>query len=70
MNPIIIKFLKKIIGVKILRQIYSILSKCVLRDNDIRHIGASIIYSRDDEESTSELIEIIADAAKLASKTY
>ncbi len=69
MNYFVIKILKKLFGLNSLRKIFSLLSKCVLRDNQIRHIQASVIYSKECTNTTTELIEIISDSAKLASKT-
>ena len=69
MNYFLINILKKIFHQYLFRRIYSFFSKCVLRDNQIRHFEASIIYSKECTNSTPELIEIVADAAKLASKS-
>ena len=70
MKILIIKLIKEIFGLKSLRKIYNILSKCVLRDNKIRHFESSLIYSKEDSITPPELVEIIADTAKLASKTF
>ena len=69
MKVLVIKFLKKFLGIKNLRKIYNLLSKCVLIDNKIRHFEPSIIYSREDSTVTPELIEILAESSKLASQT-
>ena len=50
------------------RQIYVLLSRYVLRDNQIRHFLPSLIYSKDDFKTTPELVGIIADSSKLASQ--
>tara|TARA_A100000164_G_scaffold373519_1_gene404860 strand:- start:863 stop:1621 length:759 start_codon:yes stop_codon:yes gene_type:complete len=65
----VIKILKRIFNLNSLRKIYSLLSRCVLKDNQIRHLEPSIIYSKECSNTTPELIEIIAEAAKLASQT-
>ncbi len=69
MKIFVINLLKISLGIKNLRKIYSLLSKCVLRDNQIRHFEPSLIYSKEDSTVTPELIDLIAESSKLASKT-
>ena len=69
MKLLVIKLLKIFLGIKNLRKIYSLLSKCVLRDNQIRHFEPSLIYSKEDSTVTPKLIELIAESSKLASQT-
>ncbi len=69
MKILVIKILKVFIGVKNLRKIYNLLSKCVLRDNQIRHFEPSIIFSKEDLIVSPELIYLIAESSKLASQT-
>lgn len=69
MKFFIIKFIKGIIRIRNSRKIYSIFSKLVLRDNQIRHFEPSIIYSKEDSDTTKELIHLVSNAAKLASNT-
>ena len=63
-----IKLLKKFLGIKNLRKIYSLLSQCVLRDNLINPLP-SLIYSKEDSKVTPKLIELITESSKLASQT-
>jgi len=51
------------------RKLYKLFSLSVLRDNAIRHFEPSIIYSREDINTTPELVELVADAIKIASTT-
>ena len=50
------------------RMINETLSKKLLRDNNIRDIRPSLIYSLDDAESSDYLFSIISDAIKIAYK--
>ena len=68
MRKLVTRTLKTFFGVGRLRKIYSLLSQCVLRDNQIRHFEPSIIFSKEDATSTPELIKIVADSALLASQ--
>ena len=69
MKIFVINLLKISLGIKNLRKIYSLLSKCVLRDNQIRHFEPSLIYSKEDSTVTPKLIDLIAESSKLASQT-
>ena len=51
------------------RDLYSRLSRNVLRDSSIRHFEPSIIYSREDIRTTTELVNLVADAIKEAAAT-
>ena len=50
------------------RIINEILSKSLLRDNNIRDIRPSLIYSLDNFKSSDYLVSIISDAIKIAHK--
>ena len=50
------------------RIIYEIMSKNLLRDNNIRDIRPSLIYSLDNFKTSEYLISIISDAIKIAYK--
>ena len=50
------------------RNIYYLLSRYVLKDNQIRHFLPSIIYSKDDFKTTPELVRLLSDSSKLASQ--
>ena len=50
------------------RIIYEIMSKNLLRDNNIRDIRPSLIYSLDNFKTSDYLISIISDAIKIAHK--
>tara|TARA_Y100000589_G_scaffold275175_1_gene269189 strand:+ start:110 stop:922 length:813 start_codon:yes stop_codon:yes gene_type:complete len=64
----LLKIILSKLGIGNSRTVYEITSKYVLRDNDIRHSLPSLIYSKEDLTTTPELVQIIADASKLASK--
>jgi hypothetical protein len=53
-----------------IRELYRLMSLCVLRDNSIRHFEPSIFYSKEDLNTTTELITLVADAIKVASSTF
>ena len=44
-----------------IRELYRLISLCVLRDNSIRHFEPSIFYSKEDLNTTTELITLVAD---------
>ena len=67
MKILFINFFRTFIGIKNLRKIYNLLSKCVLIDNKPRHFLPSIIYSKEDSTVTPELIKMIGEASILAS---
>ncbi|MCA6478659.1 MAG: hypothetical protein IM571_12005 [Chitinophagaceae bacterium] len=51
------------------RSLYRHFSKKILRNNGIGHYEPSIIYSKEDATSTIELIDLMADAVKIAAHT-
>jgi|TARA_B100000959_G_scaffold270647_1_gene317800 predicted O-methyltransferase YrrM len=67
MKILILKTIKKLLGIKKARKLYGFLAKSVLRDNQIRHYEPSIIYSKEGVTTTPKLIELVADSAKIAS---
>ena len=62
------RVLIKIFGYNMSRKYFIFFSSYVLRNKKIRHFLPSIIYSKEDVNTNSELINLVADSAKLASK--
>lgn len=58
----------KIFGLKIARKYFNFFSFYVLRNKKIRHFEPSIIYSKEDLSTNSDLIELVANSAIVASK--
>lgn len=69
MKKLVVTAIKALLSKKISRKMYSALSRNVLRDNKIRHFMPSIAYSREDIVTTVELVDLVADAVKIAAKT-
>ena len=72
MKNLIISLIKRILDInKSLgsnRAIYYLLSRYVLKDNQIRHFLPSIIYCKEDFKTSPDLVQIVADSSKLASQ--
>ena len=58
----------KIFGLKIARKYFNLFSYYVLRNIKIRHFEPSIIYSKEDLGTNSNLIELASNSAIVASK--
>lgn len=58
----------KILGLKIARKYFNFFSFYVLRNKKIRHFEPSIIYSKEDLNTSSDLIGLVANSAIAASK--
>ncbi len=69
MKILILKLLKVLLSIKNSRKLYSLLSKIILSDTEIRHVLPSIIYSKEGSRVTPELINLVAESSKLASIT-
>ena len=69
MKQLVVKAIKSYLSKELSRKMYSALSQNVLRDNRIRHFVPSIAYSREDIVTSAELVELVADAVKVAAKT-
>ena len=69
MKILILKLLKVLLSIKNSRKLYSLLSKIILSDTEIRHVLPSIIYSKEGSRVTPELINLVAESSKLASVT-
>jgi hypothetical protein len=54
------------LDVETAREAFELISKCVLRDKNIRHYMPSVIYSKEDLRPSRLLIETCADAVKRA----
>ncbi len=72
MESLLIRLIKRILDISNSivpkRGLYNLLSRYVLQDNKIRHFLPSIIYSKDDFQTTPELVQLLADSSKLASQ--
>lgn len=68
MKRLLIFIINHCVSISFRRKLFKLLSSSVLRNKSIGHFEPSIIYSKEDINTTPGLIELIADATKIASK--
>jgi len=59
--------MNNIFKLKIIRSLYKTLSRYILRNSEIRHYLPSLIYSKEDMNASSYLVEVLAKASIVAS---